>query len=96
MIADSIDEEKEATESEDGKANDSKDYQKVGEYYAGMEPDTAAAILEKMTPEVAAEILTGMDKEDAGKILAVMEPDRAVQVTEMIAICEAQNNKKIR
>ncbi len=98
MLATFLEKEQGDTESVDGKVNDQKDYQKVGEYYAGMEPVTAAAILERMTPEVAAEILTGMDKENAGEILAVMEPERAVQVTEMIAICEAQNkdNKKIR
>lgn len=74
--------------------NDLKDYQEVGEYYAGMEPLIAAGILARMAPEVAAEILTGMDKEAAGQILAVMEPERAVQVTEMIAICEAQNRDR--
>jgi flagellar motility protein MotE (MotC chaperone) len=97
VITTSLEREKESTESVDRKVNDIKDYKKVGEYYAGMEPLTAAGILERMTPEVAGEILTGMDKEDAGEIRAVMEPERAVQVTEMIAICEALNkDKKIR
>ena len=34
-----------------------------------------------------------MDKEDAGEI-PVMEPERAVQVTEMIAICSPLNKDK--
>lgn len=60
-------------------------YRALGEYYSGMKPTAAAAILERLDLAVVAEILQGMDEEEAGKILAAMEPERAAQLTEVMA-----------
>lgn len=68
-------------------------YRALGEYYSGMKPTAAAAILERLDLAVVAEILRGMDEEEAGKILAAMEPERAAQLTEVMAEGAALEDK---
>lgn len=68
-------------------------YRALGEYYSGMKPTVAAAILGRLDLAMVAEILRGMDEEDAGKILAAMEPERAAQLTEVMAEGAALEDK---
>lgn len=72
---------------------DNTGYRALGEYYSGMKPSTAAAILVKLDLARAAEILRGMDKEEAGQILAAMEPERAAQLTEVMADSAAREDE---
>lgn len=63
-------------------------YRQLADYYSGMKPASAVAILKKLDPQLVAEILKAMDREQAGQILAAMDPADAARLIELIAAGE--------
>lgn len=64
-------------------------YQDLAEYYAGMRPASAVAILGNQDPEMVAEVLHEMDKEQAGQLLQAMDPALAAKILGIIADIES-------
>ncbi|MGB9793137.1 MAG: MotE family protein, partial [Thermacetogeniaceae bacterium] len=63
-------------------------YRQLADYYSGMKPAAAVAILKNLDPQLVAEILKAMDREQAGQILAAMDPAKAARLIELIATSE--------
>lgn len=63
-------------------------YRQLADYYSGMKPAAAVAILKNLDPKLVAEILKAMDREQAGQILAAMDPADAARLIELIATGE--------
>ncbi len=54
-------------------------------FYQSMKPKAAAQLLEKLPIGLAADVIGSMKSREAGKILNVMDPDRAVQISRLMA-----------
>lgn len=61
------------------------DILKLVAFYGAMKPQNAATLLEKLPRPLAADVLSAMKARGAGKILNVMRPDRAVQISKLMA-----------
>lgn len=64
------------------------DYRRLAEYFAGMKPAVAVAIMDHMNDETVLGILLAMDNEQAAKILAAMQPQRAAALSSKITQSE--------
>jgi flagellar motility protein MotE (MotC chaperone) len=65
-------------------AQQKKTYRNLADYYAGMKPETAVAILKNQDPVEVAGILHEMDKDTAGAILSAMDPLQAAKMIDLV------------
>ena len=62
--------------------------------YEGMKPPEAAALVERLQEETAIRLLASMKSSKVSKILGVVKPERAVKLSEKLAIVERQQARE--